>query len=148
MHSDFSFMGFVCSLILFQITVFFYAFAQFYGVGSQIKDMALKDIIKIRKEIMRPYLETQRLEEDKKIEHQSTAFKSCGSILIWVEIYLINLLFITFGFFKRYWFFILVGQYGIYEVTRQFAKLYPPHIESKFLMFTFMTAFIGNFAMA
>lgn len=58
LNPDFSLMSYTTCLILFEISIFLYAFALFYGVGKETVDMSHSELIVLRRNKMRSYYET------------------------------------------------------------------------------------------
>lgn len=67
------------------------------------------------------------------------------SALVWLVLYMINFVIIVLGFLKHSWIFIICGMYGIYELTWQFAKLYPNWFERKFILTSYLICIFSSF---
>jgi hypothetical protein len=139
-NPDFSLLSYTAALVIFEISVFLYAFTLFYGLGEEAIVLSHADLIGLRRKKMKPYYESILLDGA-----PTCMGKNSSSALVWIGLYGINVSFIIVGFYKYAWITIVSGLYGIYETTWEFAKLYPNWFERKIIILSYGIAFFANF---
>jgi hypothetical protein len=155
LNPDFSLMSYATSLLVFEISIFLYAFVLFYRVGGETINMSHSDLIQLRRSKMRSYYEAVLIEmssncnsntstDDNDDEYVTERESNlCGgknkvfSFCVWTSLFIVNIALIWLGFYKHAWIMILAGMYGIYETTWEFAKVYPNWFERKVILLSY-----------
>lgn len=88
-NPDFSFLSYISCLIVFEISVFLYAFTLFYGLGNEATTMSHAGMISLRRQKMKPYYEALLLDGS-----PTCMGNHPYSALVWITLYAINVAFI------------------------------------------------------